>query len=166
MLMRAAATEIGPRQQHLGALVARLVEHEIRVLRATGIVLSGLTDIHVTPFVEGIRAEAGTLDRLQELLRNDGIGIDIAAIERRHQTIETNKFFHEGAYLVDFWMASPPFSMSLPMPATVLQPLAKMKAAAVNAKKVPIFKINSFLTERRERRQSDRLWPPPPPSPD
>ncbi len=59
------------------------------------------------------------------------------------QMSETNKFFHGDAYLVDFWMASPPLSMSLPIPATVLQPVAKMRAAAVNSKKMPFFIINS-----------------------
>jgi hypothetical protein len=62
--------------------------------RPVAVVLPGLADVHVAPFVEGVRAEAGTLDRLEELLGDDGIGVDVGAVERRHQSFETNELFH------------------------------------------------------------------------
>jgi hypothetical protein len=42
--------------------------------------------IQVTPFVEQVGAEAAALDRLQELLGDDRVGIDVGAIQRRHQS--------------------------------------------------------------------------------
>jgi hypothetical protein len=58
--------------------------------------------IHVAPLVERIRTEAGSLDRLKELLGDDGVGIDVGAIEWRNQAVELDELFH---YLADFSMA-------------------------------------------------------------
>src|SRR5690606_41300950 len=66
MLPRRAAAEVLPRQQYLGALVARLVEHEVRVRPALGVVHARLPGIQIAPLVEQVGTEAGALDRLQE----------------------------------------------------------------------------------------------------
>ena len=44
-------------------------------------VLSGLARIEVAPVVEQVDAEAGALDRLQVLLGDDRVGIDVGAID-------------------------------------------------------------------------------------
>ena len=94
MLAAGAATEIFPGQQHAGALVALGVEHEILVQRAFGIVLVRLPHIQVAPFVKQVRAKAGALDRLQELLGNDLVGVDVGTIQRRNQTGVLSKSLH------------------------------------------------------------------------
>ena len=85
VLARAAAAEVAPREQDRRALVARLVEHELRVQRPLRVVHPGLAAIEVAPFVEQVRAEARALDRLQELLGDDRVGVDVGAVERRHE---------------------------------------------------------------------------------
>ena len=95
MFTRRPAPEVLPGDQHGGALVARLVQHEVRVQRPPAVVHAGLAVIQITPFVEQVRAEAGTLDRLQELFRNDRIGIDVGAVERRHDAAMNGERLHE-----------------------------------------------------------------------
>jgi len=56
------AAEVLPREQDRRALVARLVQHEIRVHPARRVVHPGLARDRVAPGVEQIRAEAGSLD--------------------------------------------------------------------------------------------------------
>jgi len=91
---RTAAAEILARQQDLRSLVARLVQHEIRIERALAVVHARLAVIQIAPFVERIRAEAGSFDRLQELLGNDRIGVHVGAIQRHDQPIKLCKLFH------------------------------------------------------------------------
>ncbi|GBH23829.1 hypothetical protein BvRS1_08780 [Burkholderia vietnamiensis] len=95
VLARAAAAEVLAGEQHRRALVARLVQHEVGVQRALRVVLAGLAVVEVTPFVERVRAEARALDRLQELLRDDRVGVDVLAIERRHDAGMHIEFFHD-----------------------------------------------------------------------
>src|SRR3989338_7765140 len=142
MLARTAAAEIFARQQYLRALIARLVQHKIRIQWTLAVVHARLAVIQITPFVERIRAEAGTLDRLQELLGNDRIGIDIGAIQRRDQAVEQGKFLH---YLfAAFSSFSPPCWISLPRPSMVLQP-ARNNTARNNATALIVisFSINT-----------------------
>src|SRR5690606_3348794 len=142
MFARRTAAEILARQQDGSTLIARLVQHEIRIQRTRGIVPARFTDIQITPFVEQVRTEAAALDRFQKLFRDDRIGIHIGAIQRRHQSVEKSKFFHavqlqlvmtataiavtavraqnRKVYLP--WIFSPTCSTSLPKPFTVLQP--------------------------------------------
>src|SRR5690606_33396393 len=94
VLTAGAATKVFARQQHRSALITRLIQYEIRVQRTTGVIGIRLTFVQITQFIEQVRAEAGTLDRLQELLRNDHIGIDIRAIHRSHDTGVYGKCFH------------------------------------------------------------------------
>ena len=118
MFARRTATEVLPCQQDRGALVTRLIEHEIRIQRAIRAIHARLAAIEIAPFVERIRAEAGTLDRLQELLGDDRVGIDVGTIKRSDQAVKAGERLHR----VDLWMASPAFSMSWPIPCMVLQP--------------------------------------------
>src|SRR5690606_24210688 len=94
VLTRRAAAEVITHQQHRSTLVARLVEHEIRIKRALGVIHARLAVIEIAPFIEGIGAKARTLDRLQELLGNNRIGVDVGTIQRRDQTLELRKFIH------------------------------------------------------------------------
>ena len=59
VLARRAAAEVLAREQDRRALVARLVQHEVRVRLALRRVLPGLAVVEVAPFVEQVRAEAG-----------------------------------------------------------------------------------------------------------
>ena len=72
--------------EHRRALVARLVQHEIRIERTLAVVHVRLAAIEIAPLVEEVRAEAGALDRLQELLGDDRVGVDVGPIERRDET--------------------------------------------------------------------------------
>ena len=74
VLARRAAAEIVAGDEDLGVAVGRLVEHEIRVLRAV---------VAVAHLGEQPLAEAGPLDRLQILLRDDHVGVDIDDRQRR-----------------------------------------------------------------------------------
>src|SRR5262249_48231031 len=99
MLARAAAAEILAREQDLGALVARLVEHEIRVERALGVVLAGHARVEIAPGVEAVRAIAGAQDRREELLWDDRVGVDVRAVERRDQPIQDGELLHQLTFL-------------------------------------------------------------------
>src|SRR5690606_32820671 len=123
------------REQDRRALVARLVQRELGIQRPDGVVHAGLAAIEVAPLVEQIRPEAGSLDRFQELFRNDGVGVDVRPIERGHETAVNReaahgnvRFGYPGAgrcrtrpvclfgdyFFAAPWMDSPAFSMSLP----------------------------------------------------
>src|SRR5690606_20104420 len=91
-----AATKVFPGEQYAGALITCVIEHEIRIQRTLGVVLIRLPDIQVTPFIEQVRAEARALDRLQELLGNDLIGIDVGTIQRSDKAGVLSKSFHAG----------------------------------------------------------------------
>ena len=95
MFAGATAAEVTPRQQYLGALVARLVQDEIRIQRALGAVLTRLAFIQIAQLVEQIDAKAGPLDGLQKLLGNDQVGVDISAIQRRDDAFKTFELFHD-----------------------------------------------------------------------
>src|SRR5215469_9725968 len=75
MLTRAARAEVLPRNEHTRALVSRAIQYEVVIFRAVGI---------QPPVDEEPLAESCAHDCLQELLRNDLIGVDVGAIKRRH----------------------------------------------------------------------------------
>src|SRR5262245_24205660 len=81
VLARGADAEVLAREQDLRALVARLVEHELGVLAPRG---------------EAGVAEAGALDRLQVLLRNDLVGVDVRAVERNNEGLHDGELVHLG----------------------------------------------------------------------
>ena len=94
MLARRAAAEIMPREQDLGPGIAWIIEHEVRVQRPARAVLPRLAVVQIAPFIEQVRAEAGALNRLQELLWDDRIGIDIGAIERHDPAAKGLEWLH------------------------------------------------------------------------
>ena len=98
MFTRGTAAEILPRHQHRGIAIARLIENEIGVARPVGAIHLRLAFVEVAPGIEQIRAEAGTPDRLQKLLGDDGIGVHIGAIHRRRDTGMQSEFFHDRSY--------------------------------------------------------------------
>src|SRR5688572_6789023 len=79
VLARGAAAEVLAREQDGGAPVARLVEHELRVL---------------APFAEQPLGKTGALDRRQILFRDDLVGVDVAAVERRDEAAQNYEFVH------------------------------------------------------------------------
>src|SRR5690606_34980607 len=86
--------EVLPGQQHAGPLVAGLVEHEVRIQRAHAVVLPRIAFIQVAPLIEQVGTEASALDRLEELLGNDLIGIHVGPIQRRYQPGMCSKGLH------------------------------------------------------------------------
>src|SRR5690606_9937233 len=94
MLAAGTAAKVLPCQQYTGALVTGLIEHEVRVQRTNGVVLPRVPLVEVAPLVEQVRAEAGTLDRLEKLLGNDLVGIDVRPIQRGHQAGMCGKGLH------------------------------------------------------------------------
>ena len=99
VLARAATAEIPARKKDRRALIARLIQHEIGIAPTFGRVLSGLAVVQITPFVEQVRTEARPLDRLQKLLRDDRVRVDVGAIERRNDSGVNSKRFHRVANL-------------------------------------------------------------------
>ena len=89
-----AAAEVLAGEQYAGTLITLGVEDEILVQRALGVVLIRLADIQITPLVEQVRTETGALDRLQELLGNDLISVDVGTIQRRNKTSVLSKCLH------------------------------------------------------------------------
>src|SRR5215213_4317389 len=85
MLARGAATEVLACEQDAGALVLRPVQHELRI---------------VAPGGEQAWREAGALDRLQVLLRDDLVGVDVGAVERCHQSIQYRELIHQRHCLI------------------------------------------------------------------
>ena len=85
VLARGAAAEIVVGDQDLRLAVGRLVEHEIGILAAV---------VAVAPLGEQALAEPGALDRLQILLGDDHVGVDIDHPQRRRDAFEHGELFH------------------------------------------------------------------------
>ncbi len=97
VLAARSAAEVLARQQDGGARVARLVQHEVGVGLAGRFRHAGLAGlVQVSPFVEQVGAEARLLDRLQELLGDDGVGIDVLAVHGGHEAFVEGEFLHGG----------------------------------------------------------------------
>ena len=62
--------KFGPATRIVGARVALVVEHEVAV---------------VAPLGEQALAEAGALDPLQPVARDDLVGVDVGAVERHRR---------------------------------------------------------------------------------
>ena len=45
--------------------------------------------------IEQIRAEARSIDRLEELFRDDDVGVDVGTVERSHQSSQDAKGLHQ-----------------------------------------------------------------------
>ena len=87
MLAAGAAAEVaGARAAPRRPCIARLVQHEVGVrLAADAGSWPRLALVEVAPLVEQVRAEARARDRLQELLGDDGVGVDVLAVHRGHE---------------------------------------------------------------------------------
>ncbi|CDX62803.1 hypothetical protein MPL3365_80005 [Mesorhizobium plurifarium] len=85
VLAARAAAEIVAGDQDLRLAVGRLVEHEIRVLR---------TVLVVAHLGEQAGAEPGALDRLEIILRDDHVGVDIDDRHGRGDARELGEFVH------------------------------------------------------------------------
>src|SRR5581483_11220562 len=79
VLARRAAAEVAPREQDLRARVLRPVQLEVGILH---------------PVEEEELAVAGPLDPLQELLRDDLVGVDVAAVEHGDRGRDATKRLH------------------------------------------------------------------------
>ena len=86
VLARRAAAEIVAGHDDLRVAVGRLVQHEVGVL--------GHPVVLVAHLREQARAEAGALDGLQVLLRDDHVGVDIDDLERRGDAGERGEGLH------------------------------------------------------------------------
>ena len=88
MFTRATTAEVGTsNNQDIRVTVDTLVKDEIRVLLA----------VSVAQLEEGRRAETSTLDGLQELLGNDGVGVDIRTVQRSGNTLKGGELGKAGA---------------------------------------------------------------------
>src|SRR5437870_10232506 len=76
VLARTAAAEIGTRDEDRRLFEARLIQHELAV---------GL----IAPVVKESGGESATYDRLEKLLRDDLVGVDVGTIHRRDHAGET-----------------------------------------------------------------------------
>ena len=85
VLARGAAAEVVVGDDDLGLAVGRLVEHEIRVLAAV---------VLVAQLREQALGEPGALERLQVLLGDDHVGVDIDDPQRRGDAFQLVEFFH------------------------------------------------------------------------
>ncbi|MCY1443099.1 hypothetical protein D9M71_594980 [compost metagenome] len=94
MLAARTATEVLTGEQYTGTLVTRMVQDKIRVLRALAVVLVRLADIQVAPLIEQVGAKARALDRLQKLLGNDLVGVDVGTVQWRDKAGVLGKGFH------------------------------------------------------------------------
>ena len=94
MLAARSAAEVVTRQQHRSTRIARKIQHERGIRLARGGVHARLAVVEITPLVEQVGAKAGALDRLQELLGDDGVGVDVGAVERHHQPVERGESLH------------------------------------------------------------------------
>src|SRR5436190_11407283 len=95
VLPRASTAEVLARKQYAGAFVPRLVENEIGIEPAARIGFVRLAFVEVTPGIEEIRPESRALDRLEELLRNDLVGVDVGPVKRCHQAGQDGKSLHQ-----------------------------------------------------------------------
>jgi len=85
MLARAATPKVVTRQQDLRRFRLRLVQHEIGLGLALGI---------VTPIVKQLVAQAVLRNRLQESRRNDLVRIDIIDAKRHQPAFEWRELGH------------------------------------------------------------------------
>src|SRR6185437_7123534 len=86
--------EICTRKQYLCIVVTQQIEYEIRIRLTLCGVYTRLAVIQITPLIEQIPPETRSLDGFQKLLGNNGVGVDVCTIQRRHQPLTRNKFFH------------------------------------------------------------------------
>src|SRR6185437_1567703 len=91
VLAARAAAEIVARDQNPGVAVGRLVEDELRIFAAV---------VLVSLFREQSLAEAGALDVLQILLRDDHVGVDIDDLQRRRYALQRGELVYGSTFIV------------------------------------------------------------------
>ena len=91
VLTRRAAAEIVARDDDCRLAVGRLVEDEVGVLGAI---------LAIAHFGEEALAEAGALDRLEILLGDDHVGVDIVDRHRRRDSGQCRKLVHWSDFLL------------------------------------------------------------------
>jgi hypothetical protein len=68
--------------------------------------------VEITPLVKQVGPETRALDRFQELLGDDGVGIDVGPVERRDQAAVDGERLHDRALClneeVNSWERSRP----------------------------------------------------------
>src|SRR5882672_3483523 len=106
VLARAAAAEVLACDQDARTPVARLVEHEVGVDPPLGLGFARPPLVEIAPGVEKIRTEPCTLDRLQELLGDDLVGVDVGPVHRRNQSVQHGEFFHRRLVPYLHWRTS------------------------------------------------------------
>ena len=82
-----AVAEVAARDEDRGAPVGRLVEHEVGILDSLGVV-------KIAALVKEMHAEALAVDRKQELLRDDLVGVDVGGVERSGNARQSRELFH------------------------------------------------------------------------
>jgi hypothetical protein len=94
VLARGAAAEIVAGDEDLGLAIGRLVQHEIGVLRAV---------LLVAHLGEQRGAQPGALDRLQVLLGDDHVGVDIDHLQRGGRRGQRGEGLHGEDSNGSFW---------------------------------------------------------------
>src|SRR5580692_11683442 len=100
MLARRPAAKILVHDQDAGSRISRLVQHEFGIVLALG---------RAPPVMKQELTEAGALNALQKLLRNDLVGIHIDAVKRSDQACVRAKWLH-----ANLSKLLPPSSLSSP----------------------------------------------------
>src|SRR3989338_8484407 len=90
MLAAGAAAEIVARNQNRGVCETRGVELEVGIGAAVGA---------IAPVVKQVGAETGARNRLQKLLGDDLVRIDVRAIQRRDDSPVTGERFHRDPHV-------------------------------------------------------------------
>ena len=87
VLATRAVAEVAARDEDRGAPVGRLVEHEVGILDRLGVV-------KIAALVKEMHAEALAVDRKQELLRDDLVGVDVGGVERSGNARQSRELVH------------------------------------------------------------------------
>ena len=82
------------RQQYGSMGITRLVQHKVGVWLAGCKVLAGKARIQIAPLVKQVGPKTGFTDGLEELLGNDGVGINVFAVHRGHKPLVYGEFLH------------------------------------------------------------------------
>ncbi len=94
MLARRSAAEVLTRQQHFAFPVSLLVKDKVRIQRPVTAILARLTLVKVPPGVKQIVAKARFFNRFKKLLGNNRVRVDVAPIDRDHNTRVLGELFH------------------------------------------------------------------------
>ncbi len=85
MLPRRAGAKVRSAHKNAGIAIGGLVEDEV---------LDQFAFFVVRPFVEEERAKPAALDSLEELFRDDGVGVDVGPWQRCHLPGDDGDCFH------------------------------------------------------------------------